>query len=233
MAHDIVIQSTDMYNVGGTQYFQVKLNGVTRRDIYRDLNKNLKVTLEFLATKIFHPERTEPKRFRETKAKLVDMIIPHLSFDDPENPENWKENDNNKIFTLPAGTYYIGDLCYMMKDSVYDKIWGNKYNYDSGNYERTGDKPAYFSMMHTTFGDGLMVDRTGVEYGIDAGIIGICSINICNVDTVDRYKEFIHTFNNPVECDFSKDDRYIFCDGSKEIDIIPKYGDDYPEEEDY
>lgn len=33
------------------------------------------------------------------------------------------------------GRYFIGDICYALPDEVYDKIWGDKYEYEEGCYE--------------------------------------------------------------------------------------------------
>lgn len=49
------------------------------------------------------------------------------------------------------GTYYLGDICYVMKDDIYDKIWGNKYSFDNGGFEVEKTK---FAVHGTQWGDG-------------------------------------------------------------------------------
>ena len=34
--------------------------------------------------------------------------------------------------TLPPGRYYIGDICYALKNEIYDNIWGDKYDFSDG-----------------------------------------------------------------------------------------------------
>lgn len=68
------------------------------------------------------------------------------------------------------GTYYLGDICYVMKDEIYDKVWGKEYGYDDGSYniEKT-----QFVVSSTAYGDGYYIDTKGRGYGVDAGVIGI------------------------------------------------------------
>ena len=68
------------------------------------------------------------------------------------------------------GKYYIGDICYALKRNVYDKIWGDKYDYKDGEFEVEGAK---FVVGRTKHGDGTFLGSDGVIYGVDAGVIGV------------------------------------------------------------
>jgi len=84
---------------------------------------------------------------------------------------NFVKINPNKIYKLPPGNYYIGDICYVLNDSIYDGVFGS-YGYSSGWY--TSEK-GHFLVSGTYAGDGAYIGTDGFEYGVDAGIIGIVS----------------------------------------------------------
>lgn len=101
--------------------------------------------------------------------------------------------------TLPPGKYYIGDLCYVMKQEIYDGVWGECHGYDSGAFEHVGDDGTtyHFAVDRTRFGDGSYGGTDQRQYCVDAGVIGIVSIALCDEDNLD--KEFnVQTFADPV-----------------------------------
>ena len=69
------------------------------------------------------------------------------------------------------GKYFIGDICYAMPDEKYGRVWGDKYDYDDGFYEKEG-----FAVYGTAFGDGCFEGTDGRSYGVDAGVLGIVDI---------------------------------------------------------
>ena len=68
------------------------------------------------------------------------------------------------------GTYFIGDICYALKESYYDMIWGEEYGYENGVFKIGKDK---FVVANTAFGDGCFKGTDDREYGVDAGVIGV------------------------------------------------------------
>lgn len=69
--------------------------------------------------------------------------------------------------TMPAGEYWIGDLCYVMND-----VWEEFCEHLDTQGEITlkdGRKVAWY---HTAYGDGTYEDQYGCRYGVDAGLIG-------------------------------------------------------------
>jgi hypothetical protein len=115
--------------------------------------------------------------------------------------------------TLPAGRYYIGDLCYAMKDTIYDGIFGgNDYAY--GYYTM---KNGCFLVNGTAYGDGSYQGTNGFDYGVDAGIIGIASLSVCNAEE-KIYGGTAHTFTEPVKCTF-KDGIFDFSSGNWHLTI--------------
>jgi hypothetical protein len=74
---------------------------------------------------------------------------------------------------MPAGKYYIGDLCYVMTDEEWKEfcaitIQGNKCV--DGEFE-FGDGRR-FATYGTAWGDGEYYDQYGHTYSVDAGLIG-------------------------------------------------------------
>ena len=73
---------------------------------------------------------------------------------------------------MKAGTYYIGDLCYVMHD-----CWDEFCNVTiSGGDVKDGEfqlkNGVKFATYRTKYGDGTYSDQYGHEYGVDAGLIG-------------------------------------------------------------
>lgn len=65
--------------------------------------------------------------------------------------------------------FYVGDICYVLDDPIYDGVWG-KADYEDGVYETEFGK---FAVASTAYGDGEYYDQFGHRYGVDAGVIGM------------------------------------------------------------
>ena len=133
--------------------------------------------------------------------------------------------ENTLKFTAPAGEYYIGDLCYVLGDDVYDTIFGGLGGYDSGLYKEKGTTN-FFLVDNTAYGDGLYHANDGKEFGVDAGIIGICPKATCKKN--DGGGQF-YTFAEPVKCKFGGG-KFEFRSGYIHL-VIDTAG--YEAEEDY
>lgn len=73
---------------------------------------------------------------------------------------------------MPAGTYYIGDLCYVMHDE-WDEFCALTID---GNAVLDGEftlkDGRRFATYGTAFGDGCYPASNGANLGVDAGLIG-------------------------------------------------------------
>ena len=74
---------------------------------------------------------------------------------------------------MPAGRYYVGDLCYVMTDEEWDEfceltIKGNEVL--DGEFQFKDGRR--FATYGTKYGDGLYQDQHGRKYSVDAGLIG-------------------------------------------------------------
>lgn len=103
--------------------------------------------------------------------------------------------------TMPAGRYYIGDLCYVMNDEEWEQfckltIKGNEcldgeFNLPDGRR---------FAAYGTAWGDGLYKDQYGRKYPVDAGLIGcilvddIKALMLYNIEDLGNISEFAMDF---------------------------------------
>jgi len=81
---------------------------------------------------------------------------------------------------MQPGTYYIGDLCYVMHGEwdefcsltiVGDKVLDGEFNLKDGRR---------FATFTTKWGDGNYFDQNGKSYDVDAGLIGC--IRLADID---------------------------------------------------
>jgi hypothetical protein len=75
--------------------------------------------------------------------------------------------------TMPAGRYYVGDLCYVMHD-VWDEVCDLMFPHGGrgvyGKFKLNDGRE--FAVHPTAYGDGTYRDDMGREYSVDAGVIG-------------------------------------------------------------
>ena len=102
---------------------------------------------------------------------------------------------------MPAGKYYVGDLCYVMHDEWDEAcslfFQGRKDNgCNEGEFNlRDGRR---FVSYSTKWGDGTYKDQFGKQYGVDAGIIGllILLVGISFVYFQKQHLTFINTYHS-------------------------------------
>jgi hypothetical protein len=74
--------------------------------------------------------------------------------------------------TMPAGRYWIGDLCYVLEDS-WDgccDLFFAKGSSGEGEFQlKDGRK---FASFRTKWGDGVYVSNQGSTHSVDSGTIG-------------------------------------------------------------
>ena len=139
----------------------------------------------------------------------------------------------NKFFKINVKNgFYIGDLCYALDDGVYFAVWGEN-NFEDGQYTDPETK-AEFAMVGTADGDGeYESSEEGLSFPVDAGIIGIADLAICDGDTslgkvIPDYSGIVFIEYNDGTITVSWGDK----DSHNEIDIYTGY-DDYDEDEGY
>ena len=111
------------------------------------------------------------------------------------NPKDWSHKER-RTTTLPAGTYYIGDLCYALHDSLYEGVFG--HDYDSGMYSMP-ENPSHVFWLDNTYGDGEFRGSDGKTYAVDAAILGIASESTLDPTKMPYDGGHMYTFKSPVK----------------------------------
>jgi hypothetical protein len=99
---------------------------------------------------------------------------------------------------MPAGEYYIGDLCYVMSEEEWDEfcsitIQGNRCL--DGEFVLSDGRR--FATYGTAWGDGSYFDQHRHEYAVDAGLIGCILIKDIKIE-----KNNILELGNVVKIDY-------------------------------
>jgi hypothetical protein len=84
---------------------------------------------------------------------------------------------------MRSGTYYVGDLCYVMHPQ-WDEVCNLMFATDNNSVldgEFNLANGVRFSLHSTAYGDGTYQDRQGRDYPVDAGLIGCIRVE----DVVD------------------------------------------------
>lgn len=79
--------------------------------------------------------------------------------------------------TMPAGRYYVGDLCYVMEDAEWDEFCAitiSGFQTLDGEFEFEDGRR--FASYGTAWGDGVYRSNIGTEHSVDAGLIGCIRI---------------------------------------------------------
>ena len=132
---------------------------------------------------------------------------------------------------LPAGKYWIGDLCYVLTEDIgFDWSEFCEWIFDGDPSGRRQEGPCAYdnkllSFHGTAWGDGEYFDQFGNAYGVDAGMIGCVRVEDIDIELVqsnypsDFYLGFVHEFKEPFTTRYEKGKIII---GHVEIDTDPQ-----------
>lgn len=100
---------------------------------------------------------------------------------------------------MPAGKYYVGDLCYVMTDEEWDKFCGITIKGNQcldGEFEMPDGRK--FATYGTAWGDGCYKDQFGNKYSVDAGLIGCIRVEDIRAEKYDNIESLgtIHKFES-------------------------------------
>jgi hypothetical protein len=135
--------------------------------------------------------------------------------------------------TMPAGVYYVGDLCYVMTDDEWDQFCAITIK-DNECLEGEFTMPdgRRFATYGTAYGDGEYKDQYGNQYGVDAGLIGCIKLTDIKLNVSDvHYLGAVHTFANDFETTGGRNDTH--WDGIIHIGHVRIETDPQVEDEDY
>ena len=136
---------------------------------------------------------------------------------------------------MPAGKYYVGDLCYVMHDEWDEAcslfFQGRKdHGCNEGEFNlRDGRR---FVSYSTKWGDGSYKDQLGQVYGVDAGLIGCIKLDDIDLTCESNFIRGgqIVEFDAPFHCSGGRTREW---DGIIRIGhiVIKTDGDTWDEEE--
>lgn len=133
---------------------------------------------------------------------------------------------------FPAGTYYVGDLCYVMHDK-WDKFCDATIKNDTcldGQFIIDGVMVASYG---TKYGDGQYLDQEGRNYPVDAGLIGCIRVDEISPDEIHNVQSGqLITFTKPFKTGSDEDGTIWFGEVRIQTGDTEEEEDDYWEEED-
>ncbi len=110
----------------------------------------------------FRPPAIEDESFASVEAKGAGWT-----------PTIWTAHPSTAVSgVLQAGQYYIGDLAYFMKHSVYTGVWEKSFGFEDGIYKSSN---GFWFAAASTRGDDQLRGSNGFRYELPGGAIGICS----------------------------------------------------------
>ena len=131
---------------------------------------------------------------------------------------------------LPAGTYYVGDLCYVVNDDDWsdfcERSFPDSYTEVVGIFETF--EGINYANFGTKYGDGGYADYEGRLYLVDSGSIGCIPISAISdkydEENIKRLGNFV-SFDEPFDCEYDDET------GTIRIGHIEIITGDYPEDE--
>lgn len=152
----------------------------------------------------------------------------------------------DKEFTINVHNgFYVGDLCYALKDEYYYDMWGTRGCWKDNKYkdEETGEE---FAMVGTYGGDGCFASNIpednefGCEqFPVDAGNIGVADLSLCkdNKKDFEQIGHIVENYSGEVTISYESGNiRIIYGDEEIFIYTAPDYDEedewpDYEEDE--
>lgn len=118
---------------------------------------------------------------------------------------------------MPAGKYYVGDLCYVMTDEEWDEVCGllfeGRSDHGCNEGEFTMKDGRRFVTYNTKYGDGRYESNMWTDHSVDSGGIGCIRLeDIRRGDTFDDIKTFGAVMNFPADFATGKEDGVIQFD---------------------
>ena len=129
--------------------------------------------------------------------------------------------------SLPSGTYYFGDLCYVMHD-CWDEVCGlviKEHTCLEGEFQLKDGRR--FAMYSTAYGDGTYCSNGFGSFSVDSGSLGCILAD--DIKDLEVNKETLLGLGNIVEME----NEFVTGnhDGTIHFGRIAIYTDEYEEEE--
>lgn len=127
---------------------------------------------------------------------------------------------------MPAGEYYIGDCCYVLREDQHKEFdWVGDFcePFFASDDEKFKVLGEYVLAMSTKHGDGVYSDGKGNEYPVDAGLIGAVPVSLWKGDK-PPFGCYLVKFTKDFICG---DDRGLLWFGDLAIETDPEEDYDY------
>lgn len=128
---------------------------------------------------------------------------------------------------MPAGKYYVGDLCYVMHPEWDEFCDITITDHECLDGEFTLADGRRFATYRTAYGDGTYYSSHGTSHSVDAGLIGCILVNDIRDETAVELNRLGAVVDFPEPFETSGEDGVIKF-GHLRIDT----GDDYSDCED-
>jgi len=141
--------------------------------------------------------------------------------------------------TMPAGRYYIGDLCYVMNDDEWSECVDlffppNEQGFPGGaEGEFVLKDGRRFASFGTAYGDGTYRSNLNTFHSVDSGSIGCIRVEDIRANKYEDIESLgaIVEFDKPFEVENCDQGLLIF--GHVEIETAANDWDDEDEDEEY
>jgi len=138
----------------------------------------------------------------------------------------------NKTYdaVLPAGDYFIGDVCYFLHDSV-TRVWKNKFRGSDGCFVTEGGQG--FAITKPVAGNGLYMGSNSVIYDVEEENLGVVPVAFGDKNKYTGCGTF-HSFDKPVSVYITKDGLLSISSGDWNLEIdTSDCGSDYDDYDGY
>ena len=111
--------------------------------------------------------------------------------------------------TMPAGKYYVGDLCYVMHpewNECCELFFAGRSDHGCNTGEFNLSDGRRFASFNTRWGDGLYYSQLGHSFGVDSGGIGCIRVeDVSESERVHLKDGAVIDFSEPFDCSCDKD----------------------------
>ena len=129
--------------------------------------------------------------------------------------------------------FYVGDICYALRDDIYHGFWGNVKHFDDGVFDVPTCDGMSFAVGSTACGDGCYPDQLGHAFPVDAGNIGVVPIEL--VKDMDKAIDLGLVVDAPGTATFESVDGIfnILLPDGQTVEIDTHFdGDEYEDDDD-
>ena len=132
---------------------------------------------------------------------------------------------------LPAGSYFVGDVCYFLHDSLMKDVWSSKFNYSSGCFTRADG--AGFAITKPHAGNGFYAGSNRFIYDVEEDNLGVVPVSMGDKSKFTGCGTF-HDFKDPVSVSVDDDGMVTIKSGDWVLEIdTSESGSIHSEDEGY